>query len=205
MKLTEEANLPLYFHFQNFAGHFFAEFSSSPTGAMFKTHCAYQNLLFQWLCRSFLPRVLKQAHGNISNFYSQTYMNRWGLHAIMIGGCCSSTSLPFLGSTGNLTFLFGNKHFSSLANLSQFFFFFLRFYLFILREEKGRRKRGRETSMCGCLSHAPYWGPGPQPRNVPWLGTEPTTLWFAGWHSSHWATPARAHCFLLNNFFWCVL
>ena len=27
--------------------------------------------------------------------------------------------------------------------------------------------------MCGCLLHAPCWGPGPQPRNVPWLGIEP--------------------------------
>ena len=26
--------------------------------------------------------------------------------------------------------------------------------------------RGREISVCGCLSHAPYWGPGPQPRYV---------------------------------------
>ena len=40
-------------------------------------------------------------------------------------------------------------------------FFFLRFDLFIFREGKGGRKRGRETSMCGCLLHAPYWGPGP--------------------------------------------
>ena len=35
---------------------------------------------------------------------------------------------------------------------------FLRFYLFILdRGEWG--KKDRETSMCGCLLHAPYWGP----------------------------------------------
>ena len=38
---------------------------------------------------------------------------------------------------------------------------------FIFREGKGERKRGRETSMCGCLSHAPYWGPSLQPRHVP--------------------------------------
>ena len=31
--------------------------------------------------------------------------------------------------------------------------------------------------MCGCLSCAPLWGPGLQPRNVPWLGMEPVTLW----------------------------
>ena len=46
--------------------------------------------------------------------------------------------------------------------------------------------------MCGCLLHAPYWRPGPQPRHVPWLGIKPVTLWFTGQHSIHWATPARA-------------
>ena len=46
--------------------------------------------------------------------------------------------------------------------------------------------------MCGCLSHTPKLGPGLQPRHVPWLGIEPATLWFAGWHAIHWATPARA-------------
>ena len=64
---------------------------------------------------------------------------------------------------------------------------------------KGGRKRGRETSMCGCLSHAPYRGPGPQPRHVPWLGIELTTLWLAGWHTIHWATPARARSFSLTQ------
>ena len=33
--------------------------------------------------------------------------------------------------------------------------------------------------MCGCLSRGPHWGPGPQPRHVPWLGIELATLWFA--------------------------
>ena len=47
--------------------------------------------------------------------------------------------------------------------------------------------------MCGCLSHDPYWGPGVQPRHVPWLGIEPVTLGFAGWHSIHWATQQPEH------------
>ena len=29
--------------------------------------------------------------------------------------------------------------------------------------------------MCGCLSCAPYWGPGLQPRHVPCLGIESVT------------------------------
>ena len=70
---------------------------------------------------------------------------------------------------------------------------FLLKILFILREGKG----GRETSMCGCLSQAPYWGPGLQPRHVPWLGIEWATLWFAGQRSIHWATPAGAKSLLL--------
>ena len=49
------------------------------------------------------------------------------------------------------------------------YYYFKRFYLFIFRdgEESGR---GRGTSGCAWLSHAPYWGPGPQPWQVPWLG-----------------------------------
>ena len=46
--------------------------------------------------------------------------------------------------------------------------------------------------MCGCLLHDPHWAPGQQPRHVPWLGIEPVTLWFAGWRSICWATPATA-------------
>ena len=32
--------------------------------------------------------------------------------------------------------------------------------------------------MCGCLLCGPHWGPGQQPRQVPWLGIELATLWF---------------------------
>ena len=67
--------------------------------------------------------------------------------------------------------------------------------LFIyFREEKGGRKRGRETSMCGCLSDGPYRGSGPQPRHMSWLGIELATLWFVDLCSVHWTTPARTCC-----------
>ena len=45
--------------------------------------------------------------------------------------------------------------------------------------------------MCGCLPCTHHQGPGLQPRHVPWLGIKPATIWFAGQHSVHWATPPR--------------
>ena len=58
-----------------------------------------------------------------------------------------------------------------------------RFYLFIFREGKGERKR-RKTSMCGCPSHIPSWGPGLQPRYVPQTGSQLAPLWFASTQST---------------------
>ena len=40
-------------------------------------------------------------------------------------------------------------------------------FSFFKREREGGGKIGRETSMCGCLSRSPYWGPALQPRHVP--------------------------------------
>ena len=63
-------------------------------------------------------------------------------------------------------------------------------YLFL---EKGEGKE-REKHQCVVASRAPYWGPSPQPRHVPWLGIGLQILWFIGPHSIHWAIPARALC-----------
>ena len=58
-------------------------------------------------------------------------------------------------------------------------FYFLMFYLFIFREGGREGEREGEKHQCVvCLLHTPYWGPGLQPRHVPWLGIEPATLWF---------------------------
>ena len=61
--------------------------------------------------------------------------------------------------------------------------------------------------MCACLSRASYWKPGLQLRYVPWPGIEPATLWIAGQHSIHWATPARSHFSFLMMSAWnfCLL
>ena len=64
------------------------------------------------------------------------------------------------------------------------FFFFLRFYLFLDRGEGREKERERNINVWYCLSHTPHWGPGLQPRCVPWLGIELVTLWFTGWHST---------------------
>ena len=91
--------------------------------------------------------------------------------------------------------------------LSFFFFWlilnfishFFKDFIYLFFRERGREgKRGRETSVCGCLFHAPYWGLGLQPRHVPSLGIEPATLWFAGCQSVHWATPHRLN-FLFDS------
>ena len=56
--------------------------------------------------------------------------------------------------------------------------------------------------MGSCLLCASYWGPGLQPRDVPWLGIEPATLWFTSLCSIHWATPARAtSTFMLTPYY----
>ena len=57
-----------------------------------------------------------------------------------------------------------------------------------------------KRNMIGCLSHAPNWGPGPQPRHVPWPRIKLVTFQFAHQHSIHWATPARA-IFLCLRFY----
>ena len=56
--------------------------------------------------------------------------------------------------------------------------------------------------MCGCFLGAPHWGPSPQPRHMPWLGIEVEALWFTGWSSIHWATPARAKSGKFYEYIW---
>ena len=80
-------------------------------------------------------------------------------------------------------------------------FFFKRFYLFIIFRQRGReREREREKHQCVAAFYAPsYWEPVLQPRHVPWRGIKLATLWFKGWRSIHWATPARAQMSILGD------
>ena len=81
--------------------------------------------------------------------------------------------------------------------LSSFFFFKKKIYLFLESEEGREKERGRGIRVweihwlvASCMH--PNWGPGPQPRHVPWLAIEPVMFWFSGQCSTHWATPVRA-------------
>ena len=89
--------------------------------------------------------------------------------------------------------------FEYLAN--NFFGSFLKDFISFQRGGQRGRKRGRETSMCGWLSCTPYWGPGPQPQHVPWLGLKLVTFWFAGQRSIHWATPARVEFLIRRSYY----
>ena len=78
-----------------------------------------------------------------------------------------------------------------------FYYFFLKDFIYFQRKGKEGKKGekhgcARRLTLVGCLSHTPSQGPGLQSRHVPWLGIELVTFRFAGWHSIHWATPARA-------------
>ena len=88
-------------------------------------------------------------------------------------------------------FVSGVLHIYSSIFLQCVRILFFKFLKFIFRERRWEGERERNINVWLLLAH-PYWGPGPQPRHVPWLGIEPVTLCFTGWHSIHWATPARA-------------
>ena len=123
-------------------------------------------------------------------------LSRGKMHVIL-WGCNQSNlkateTLKFDSTIFKILVAGEQQFYRSFRELKRNPFFKKRFYLFIFRKRGGEGKRGRETSMCGCLLHAPSWGPGRQPRHVPWLGIKPVTLWFAGRPSVHWATAARA-------------
>ena len=81
---------------------------------------------------------------------------------------CVVSRSPFLPRIGTVAVRFGGFRLFLLVCFILFYFIlFLDFMYLFLETGKGGRKRRRETSMCGCLSHAPCWGPGPQSRHVP--------------------------------------
>ena len=83
-------------------------------------------------------------------------------------------------------------------SLQILFYLFFKDFIYLFLERVEGREKGRETSMCGCLS----CGPGLQPRHVPWLGIKLVTLWFADQHWIYWATPDRSYSFKFYKDIW---
>ena len=69
------------------------------------------------------------------------------------------------------------------------------------REKERERKIGvweNHWSVASCM-HL-NWGPGPQPKHVPWPGIKLVTFCFVGWLPSNYATQIRAaHMFLMKS------
>ena len=89
---------------------------------------------------------------------------------------------------------------------SQNYFFFKKDFIYLFLE--WGRERGRETSMSkwniNCLPLSctlTNQGLVPQPTHTHWVGIEPATFHFLGWHSTYWAILLRANktLSLLNN------
>ena len=70
-------------------------------------------------------------------------------------------------------------------------------YLFLEKGRDEEREGEKQQSVVLPLTHplSLTW-PATQACDVPWLGIELVTLWFAGQHSIHWATPARAGSYI---------
>ena len=111
-------------------------------------HSGFRQGRWAWLC-SWCPA-------------QSTGLRGWGWLSALKHGCiCPVQSLIY----SFFLIIVGIFSISFFKLIFLFFKKILFIYLFI--EGKGERKRGRETSMCGCFLCTPYWGPGLQPRHVP--------------------------------------
>ena len=72
--------------------------------------------------------------------------------------------------------------------------FFSSYFIYLFLETGEGKEKERERNFNVWLPlMCPHWGPGLQPRHVPWLGIKLVTLWFTSWHSIYWATPPTGH------------
>ena len=112
---------------------------------------------------------------------AQAYDQKVGLVYVQVFSHYIIRSIPYNPATS----------FSILSSdFSYLYFISFKGFIYLFLERREGRKKARELLMCGCLSHAPSWGPGLWPRHLPWLGIKLATPWFTGWRLSHWATRA---------------
>ena len=84
------------------------------------------------------------------------------------------------------------------GNIPLYNFFKDFIYSFLDRGEEKEKER-EEISVYGCLSSILFWGPGPQPRHVPWLGIELVTLWFTACAQSTELHQSGLHCIIFKS------
>ena len=106
--------------------------------------------------------VPKQSKGR-QTLLGTTHPNRTGLCPQLGKSVKMAILLTSKSTSGGLFLLFLRDiylmfHLLMRSLVDSFSFLHLFIYLFIyFREGKTGRKRGRETSMCACLSHVPNW------------------------------------------------
>ena len=83
------------------------------------------------------------------------------------------------------------------------FFYFLKILCIFFRQRGREGERDGEKHQCVVASQAPSTGDlAWNPYMCPRLRIKPAMLWFAGQQSIHWATPARAVCWLFEYHLW---
>ena len=107
--------------------------------------------------------------------------------------CCAVQRLDNVGECSPLPVLFSFGNFLTFCTFKFLYINFIYLYFIYLFLQRGGGDRERNISVWLPLRRPSYWGPGPQPRHVLWLGIELATLWFTVRCSIHWATPARAY------------
>ena len=90
------------------------------------------------------------------------------------------------------------KMYKENTQIQDFILIFLKILFYVFREGKGERKRGKHQ--CMVVSHMPLTGDLACNLGM-WPDWELNQqLWFTGWCSIHWATPARAKSRILKKY-----
>ena len=104
------------------------------------------NVYWAFLCRESCKSKTKTKENSSKLFWNNASLSAlcWGILRGETPDCISTVLEWFL------SLFFSNLFFKTL--------FIYLFVCFLEREEKGRRKRGGETSVCGCPFHMPLTG-----------------------------------------------